>query len=417
MPQRPSFERRLLLALVLFSVIPSVLLIWGGSYLVAEVLELHASGATFERIAASGRDLLSLAEQSGDEDLTRAAARHRAVLSSSLMQSGRWDYLNERVLGMIPYFGVLLAAFLMWLAVRAARGIARELARPINELVGWAGVIARDEPLPAERDGDGTGPGELAALRRAFRAMASELAASRERAIETERARTWVTMARSVAHELKNSLTPLRLAARSLQARVGDAPETREPIEVIAEEAERLDALARAFSQFGRLPEGPLSEVDVVELLEHLLRTHLPAEIDRRLVADPEVPHVHGHHEVLSRAFANVLLNAGEAVGGADGAVEVVVTHGTDGVTIVIRDSGPGICAEDLDRVWDPDFTTKARGTGLGLALVRQAVHAHRGSIGIANSAAGGAEITITLPVGAGPAPVEPAASTEWRPS
>lgn len=399
MPPRSSFERRLLVALVLFSVVPSVLLIWGGSYLMSETLELHASAATFERLAASGRELLTRAEASGDHALADAASRHREELSASLLQAGRWDYLNARVLRVIPFVGLVLAALLMWLAVRAARGIARGLARPINELVGWAGLIARDEPLPKEAPSEAYSQGEFAALRRAFRAMAGELEVSRARAIEAERARTWVTMARSVAHELKNSLTPLRLAVRSLQGQVEDEPGAREPLEVITSEAARLDGLARAFSQFGRLPEGPVSDVDVAELLEHLLRTHLPPHIERRLQADPATPHVRGHHDILSRAFSNVLLNAAEALGEQGGRVEVDVGRDGEAVRVVVRDTGPGIATEDLPRVWDPDFTTKARGTGLGLALVRQSIQAHGGSVQVSNAAAGGAEITVRVPL------------------
>lgn len=399
MPPRGSFERRLLVALALFSLVPAVLLIWTGGFVLSEVLELRASGATFGAIAESGRTLLDLADASGDPALAEAAARHREVLSQSLLQSGRWDYLIERALRVIPLLGVALAVLLTWLAVRSARAIARGLARPINELVGWAGRIARGQPLPAPASGDDAGRGEFAALRQAFRAMERELEISRVRALEAERARTWVTMARSVAHELKNSLTPLRLAARSLEGNIGDAPAAWEPLDVIASEAGRLDALARAFSQFGRLPEGPASDVDVVELLEHLMATHLPPGIQRSLEAEAGVPHVHGHHDMLSRAFANLLLNAAEAMGEAPGEVTASVAREAGAVRVRVRDSGPGIDAEDLPRIWDPDFTTKARGTGLGLALVQQSIQAHGGSVDIRNSPAGGAEITVWIPV------------------
>jgi two-component system nitrogen regulation sensor histidine kinase NtrY len=415
MPPRGSFERRLLAALVLFSVVPSLLLIWAGSYVMSEVVALHATSATFERIATSGRDLLALAEASGDSALARAAADHRQTLSSSLLQSGRWDYLNERVLRAIPLIGLLLAMLLMWLAVRAARGISREMARPIHELVGWAGRISRGQSLPPESGGESARPSEFAALRQAFRAMAGELAASRERAVEAERTRTWVTMARSVAHELKNSLTPLRLAVRALQVQALAAPETREPIEVITSEAARLDELARAFSQFGRLPEGPASEVDLGELIQHLIRTHLPPQLQTELTVEPGVPHVHAHHDVLSRAFANLLLNSAEALGEGGGSVRVHVAGEGEVARVRIRDSGPGFAAGDLDRIWDPDFTTKARGTGLGLALVRQAVHAHGGAVEIENAVGGGAEVRVTLPVRQSPVPdpSDPALS-EW---
>lgn len=398
MPPRGSFERRLLVALVLFSVVPSLLLILAGAALLSEVVALHASAAAFERIAESGRELLSAAEASGDPALRAAAAEHREVLSSALIQAGRWEYLNERVLGLIPFVAIGVAAVLSWLAVRAARSIARAMSRPTHELVGWASRIARDQPLPP-RGSEELGTDEFAALRDAFRTMAGELAASRARALEAERARTWVTMARSVAHELKNSLTPLRFAVRALESSVRADPAAAEPMEVLTSEAARLEELARAFSQFGRLPEGPPSEVDLREQLEYLARTHLPPHVEPRIESPPDLPHVRGHHEVLSRAFSNLLLNAGEAMGPGGGVVEIRLQADVREVTVTIRDSGPGLPPASAGSIWDPEFTTKARGTGLGLALVRQAIEAHGGSVRAADHPGGGAEFTVKLPI------------------
>lgn len=415
MPPRGSFERRLLVALMLFSVVPSLLLIAAGSYLLWEVVALHASSATFERIAETGRGLLALADGSGDPELAAAAAAHRDVLSSSLLQSSRWEYLTERVLGVIPLLALVLAGVLIWLAVRAARGIARAMTRPIHELVGWSRMIARDEPLPAPAADEPVRTDEFAALRTAFRAMAGELETSRARAVEAERTRTWVTMARSVAHELKNSLTPVRFAVGTLQRRLADDSASAEPLEVLTSEAARLDDLARAFSQFGRLPEGPAAEVDLREQLEYLIRTHLPDGVEGRLMGPTDVPRVHGHHDMLSRAFANLLLNAAEAVGPDGGLVEVRVEPRAGEVVVHVRDSGPGIDPDRIDRVWDPDYTTKARGTGLGLALVRQAVHAHGGTVTAANCPAGGAELSVSLPLSPRPAATDPLDSpAEW---
>src|SRR5690606_17864923 len=166
-------------------------------------------------------------------------------------------------------------------------------------------------------------PGEFAVLRDAFRNMVEELKLSRARALEAERARTWVTMARSVAHELKNSLTPLQLALRAIERGAADEPALREPLEVATAESARLEELARTFTHFGHLPEGPTSEVDLVEQLDYLLRTHLPSEIDHELMAPPDIPRVQAHHDALSRAFANLLLNSVEALGGGPGRVSV----------------------------------------------------------------------------------------------
>ncbi len=391
-----SFERRLLRALLVFSLVPSLLLIGIGTYLLSTSVSLTASAGGWERVAESARSLFEASEASGDSTLITAALLHREELSASLVQAGRWEYLNERALDAIPIIAILLAIFLVWLAIRSARNLAHELAGPIREMVEWSETIAREEPLPQPSARPRREPGEFQVLREAFRKMAIELSLSRSRALEAERARTWIAMARSVAHELKNPLTPMRLAIRSLQRGNANAPE-REALEVMEVESRRLDDLARSFAQFGHLPEGPTSEIDLRELFGYLLRAHLPESVASRLRAPVDLPHIQGHHDALSRAFANLLLNAVDAMNG-EGSVTVVLAMKGDAAEIRVLDNGPGISPEHLERIWQPDFTTKSRGTGLGLALVRQTIQAHDGGIWVKNRPEGGAEFRILLP-------------------
>jgi two-component system, NtrC family, nitrogen regulation sensor histidine kinase NtrY len=235
-------------------------------------------------------------------------------------------------------------------------------------------------------------------LRRSFREMAEELEGSRARALEAAGIRAAVSLARGVAHELKNALTPLRLAVRALRTRSPTDPDHREALAIVDQESERLETLARAFSQFGKAPEGTPSQVDLVELLEYLTRTHLPPQVRGVVHADGGRCRVEGYYDALSRAFANVIINAVEALGEEGGDLQVTLLDRSGTVQVRIADSGPGIPPERLESVWDPDFTTKTRGTGLGLALVRQTIHAHSGTVNAANRSVGGAEITIILP-------------------
>ena len=392
-----SFERRLLLALLLFSLIPSLLLLGSGTYLLSRVVGLQAAPTVWEELRASGQELLELAETGADPELAAAARSHRAVLDFSLQQSRLWEYLNARALRVIPIAAVVLGLLLVVLAGRSSRRMARALSRPIRELVGWSELVAREEALPPPREGHHDA-GEFAVLRAAFRRMVDELAVSRARALEAERARTWVTMARGVAHELKNSLTPLQLALRAMERKAAGQTALSEPLEVATAESARLEELARSFAHFGHLPEGPTSEVDLEEMLAYLLRTHLPAPIEHELRVPASLPHVLAHHDALARAFANLLLNSAEAIGSGPGRVDAALAAGNGTVTVRILDTGPGIPPAEIDRIWEPDFTTKSRGTGLGLALVRQTVHAHGGSIQAMNRPEGGAEFRVVLP-------------------
>lgn len=397
MVSRGSFERRLLLALLLFSLLPSLALLGAGAYAVSEAVSLGGVVGEWDRVARSGQLLIEHAEASGDPALIRAAAEHRSVLSGSVVQARRWSYLLNRVLGLIPAAALMLAAVLVWTAVRFSREMAHQLSRPVRDLVAWAGRVARGEPLPPPGPAE-AGGGELGVLQSAFRSMSVELERSRARALEDERTRTWVSMARRIAHELKNPLTPMRFAVRTLERTTADQPAAREALDVLETESARLDDLARSFAQFGRLPEGAPSEVDLRELLEYLLRTHIPPHVEHHLHAPEDLPLLRGYHDALARAFTNLLLNAADAVG-EGGVIRVSIRHEEGAVEVRIADSGPGIPDEHRERIWEPDFTTKSRGTGLGLALVRQAVLAHGGEVRAGNRTEGGAEFGVRLPL------------------
>jgi signal transduction histidine kinase len=403
MRPRGPFERRLLIILVLFSLLPTLTLLGVGAYTVTQAVLITGAPAAWERAAESGGELIRAAETSGEPALMAAAVRHRDELSASLTQARRWEFLLTRSIAALPFVTLALGILLGWLAVRAARGIARGLSAPIVELVDWAGRVARGEPLPAPEAEAAAARDEFGVLRDAFRSMTEELAISRQRALEAERARTWVSMARRVAHELKNPLTPMRLAVHTLQRTAGAAsPGEREALEVIAAEADRLDEMARAFAQFGRLPEGPPSEIDLPEMLEYLLRSYLPPEVSRRVLAPLDLPSVQGHHDALSRAFANLILNAADAVPAEGGhlTVKLRLLPEREAVEVRMLDNGPGIPPEVLERIWEPDFSTKKRGTGLGWASVHQTAQAHGGAAWARNRAEGGAEFRVVLPVG-----------------
>jgi signal transduction histidine kinase len=397
MPSRRPFERRVRRALILFSLVPTLLLLAAGTLAISRALAVSDPASAWERVGTSGEALITRAEASGDPALVRAARAHRAELSSSVTHARRWEWLLRRAVVLVPLAALVLAGLLVVLAARASRRIGRRLSRPVGELAGWSGLVARGEPLPEPRPGEAE-EGEFGVLRQAFRAMAAELAESRARELEAERMRTWIGMARRVAHELKNPLTPMRLAVRALHRAPADSEPGREALEVIEAESGRLEELARAFDQLGRMPEGPRAEVDLREMLEYLLRSHLPPGVTPRLRVPMGLPLVEGYPDALSRAFANLLLNAADAVEG-DGSVEVVARAANGFVEVRVLDTGPGIAAENVERIWEPDFTTKSRGTGLGLTLVRQTVLAHGGKVGARNRPEGGAEFRVLLPV------------------
>ena len=404
--RRTAFGTRLFLALFLLSALPAAGLLGLATWGLRDYVQLSGGLDPWSRVSGTGRQLLETVDESEPDSALAAAARaHEAELSRSLRLARRFDLIASRLAGLLPWVALALGLILAALALWAARMLAVQLGRPLGEMVSWANRLARGEALPPPGPGEERGPREFLALRSAFRHMADRLAEGRRQAVEAERLRTWTEMARRVAHELKNPLTPLGFAIR--QARTaserGDEAALADSLEVIAQETEHLDEIARSFAQLGRLPEGPKSEIDLEELLRSLLDSDLPSGIEGSIHGG-DVPRVRGHLTALSRVFRNLLGNAVQALegappgDGASGRIDVTMAASNGEVEIAIADNGPGIAPENRDRVWDPNFTTRKRGTGLGLALVRQTVRAHGGDVELRDTE-GGACFVVRLPV------------------
>jgi two-component system nitrogen regulation sensor histidine kinase NtrY len=403
-----TLERRLLGWLLALTVAPALLILAVGGWALGISLDLAGALGPWEEVAESGRRVVELGEPIGDSALVEALADHRQALSLSLTQARRWAFLGERFVDVLPWLVLAVAIALVALAYAATRKLARQLARPIEDLVVLADRLGRAEPLP---EPPRRSLHEVRALDTALRDAATELAVARERAVAAERVRVWGEMARRVAHEMKNPLTPLRFAAHRLRAggssssgASGASPAPGEVVDVIDEEVARLEELAAQFGQLGRPPEGPPSEVDLRELLASLLETDVADRARSTLVAPERVPPVLGHYDTLFRAFRNLVRNALEAVEEAEdpwiGVTLEIDEDGAGGRWLVarVRDNGGGLPGSGTDRIFEPDFTTKSHGTGLGLALVRQAVTSDGGTVE-ARDRNDGAEFVVRLPV------------------
>jgi signal transduction histidine kinase len=153
------------------------------------------------------------------------------------------------------------------------------------------------------------------------------------------------------------------------------------------------------------LPEGPAAEIDVADLVRHSAITNLPPGIELITRIDENLPRITGHHDALSGAFSNVVLNAVDACGGK-GTITVeahCVRNGVgDMIELAVSDTGEGIPASDLALIWEPYVTHKTGGTGLGLAIARQAVLAHHGTVEATSALGEGTRIRFLLPLNAG---------------
>jgi signal transduction histidine kinase len=397
-------ERRLFGWLLLLTLVPMFALLGTGYLITARSLQWVGTLGPWDRVAESGRALVEAIDSAapGDSALAAASAIHRDELSQSIVLARRWRFVGERIATVLPVLAFLLAILLASLALWVGRRLSVQLARPINELAQWADLLATGQALPPAQPHEQNEVREVRALRAAMRLAAVRITEARTRALETERVRAWGEMARRVAHEMKNPLTPIRLASHRLAAHPEAAGALREPIEVIGEEVARLDELARQFAVLGRPSSGPPSDVDLRELLEDLLRSDVPANVTTHLDVKADVPLLRAHYDALQRAFRNLIRNAIEAMAGVPegtAALTIDVARRGDSVRISVSDTGSGIPADRIERIFEPDFTLKAGGTGLGLAVVRQAVAAHGGTVRARHRSSGGAEFIVELPL------------------
>ena len=411
-----SFRRNVFQTVLLVALIPAV------TSLVAATLLLRGLGTgagtlgPWDSVAESGRALVdrSLSLAPDDPELQRLAREHQAALSASVTQSRRYSIVADGVVRILPWAALVGTLFLVGVSSLAARRVSKRLGGPMGELVEWTELIAAGQPLPPVEKVRRPIK-EFRVLRRALRNMTGELERARIREVEAARVRAWSDMARRVAHEIKNPLTPIRMGAAAL-ARNPD-PGIQDTGEMILEEVTRLDLMARDFSRFGRPPEGPPAPVDVAELLTALARQHGGTAQDREAAEGAEgtrgaggptvsvqvedgLPLVVGHHDALFRAVLNLLVNAQEALEGHEGGrVELGARAVEGGVEIRVTDNGPGIPPELGEEIWLPEVTTRRRGSGLGLAMVRQTVQAHGGEARVVTAPGAGADFRLLLPV------------------
>ncbi|NTV11832.1 MAG: GHKL domain-containing protein, partial [Zoogloea sp.] len=222
--------------------------------------------------------------------------------------------------------------------------------------------------------------------------------------VNAQRTAAWAEVARRLAHEIKNPLTPIQLSAERLQVKLADGldAEGRAILErstrTIVNQVEAMKNLVNAFRDYARLPAPILVPLELNALVKEVLVLYESSRVHIRAELAPNLPLVLGDASQLRQVIHNVLQNAQDALAETD-LPEVTVHTRTDGrrVDLIVRDSGPGFPHNILNRAFEPYVTSKSRGTGLGLAIVKKIIDEHGGEIRLANREPQGAEIRIRL--------------------
>jgi two-component system nitrogen regulation sensor histidine kinase NtrY len=224
--------------------------------------------------------------------------------------------------------------------------------------------------------------------------------------IRAQKVAAWREVARRLAHEIKNPLTPIQLSADRMRRHFGDAPgPTKALVEectsTIVGEVESLKGLVDEFSQFARMPAPRAVPTDIRALLDDVLSlyTGLFTAVEIRRRDAPSLPRVSVDPEQLRRVIINLIDNAIEAMN-RRGTIDVETEHDTlnSVVRVSVADNGPGIPPPEREKLFLPYYSTKQRGSGLGLAIVRRIVAEHGGSIDVTDNIPRGTRFAIELP-------------------
>ncbi|MFZ5471355.1 MAG: ATP-binding protein [Myxococcota bacterium] len=292
-------------------------------------------------------------------------------------------------------FGIGLA-----LAVLGGLFVARRVTRPVESLTAAASKIAAGA---LDTKVEEKASGEIGELVRTFNRMTSDLKATTEQLVASERVAAWQEVARRLAHELKNPLTPIRMSLETLLAAT-DANSPRfqalfkESAGAMLEEVERLRRIVDEFSRFARLPKPQLAELDLGELAAQVLSlfTSPPEGVQLSQTLQPNVV-VSADRDQLTQVLLNLIKNAGEAMP-RGGRIEVRVKAAGEEAVLEVEDTGPGVKPEDRARLFEPYFTTKEGGTGLGLAIAARICQEHRGRLEVGGEVGKGAVFSVVLP-------------------
>jgi signal transduction histidine kinase len=316
--------------------------------------------------------------------LASTAAADRAIASLQLASA---------LLGLLG-LGIAIPLSILW---------SSQISRPVERLAAFSDRLARgdwEEPLALKS------VGELKTLVDALDRMRRDLQTYRDKLVTSERQAAWSQMARKVAHEVKNPLTPIAISVadlkRSFDQKRPDFPEILDQaVRTVGEEVETLRHLLQEFSDFARIP-APRLESCVISRLIGDIETLYGREIaaGRLVVARPdrEITFTADPGQIR-QVLINLVKNGLEALNG-DGSVTVSAALAGEALEISVSDSGPGLSEEQRKNLFVPGFTTKAQGSGLGLTIVERIVSDHQGAISVDASRPGaGTTFRVRLPL------------------
>lgn len=311
---------------------------------------------------------------------------------------------REQLLETTSYlFGVYLAIF--GLFILGSVFLSNRLTKPLQLIQNGLNKISRGD---LKTQVEVTSQDEIGSLAQAYNEMVSRLDEARRELVRAEREAAWKEMAQQVAHEIKNPLTPMKLNLQHLQRQLESNPkrvmDLKPVIEKTAaniiEQIESLNKIASDFSKFAKPVSQPSETVDLSSLLSSVTELYQHDQAVTISLYKPGQPvAVEGVPDELRRVFINIVKNGIEASPNGHAEIDISLNNPGSHALIEIHDRGQGITAEDAERIFVPNFSTKSSGTGLGLAITKKIIEAHHGDIRFESTPGHGTSFFIKLPL------------------
>ena len=293
---------------------------------------------------------------------------------------------------------ILVSAALWLAAVAGLIFLAARISRPVRQLTqGLGRVAAGDLTARVESSGEG----EIGEAMIAFNHMAGQMQQAREHLIQVTRVASWQALARKMAHEVKNSLTPIRLTVEEIASRQGgNDPFMEQASQIVTDEITTLEKRVRAFSDFAAEPPVMPLEIDVNAMIEErvaFLKAAHP-EVTYQMPLSANQPWAMADPDLVKGVLTNLLENAAQAAQ-AGGVVLVRTAEDAGRVNIEVHDSGPGLSAQAKSSLFEPTISFKKGGMGLGLSIARRSAVLCGGDLQTFDGELGGAGFRLILPV------------------
>ena len=291
---------------------------------------------------------------------------------------------------------LIMLVVAIFFAYFISRYVTRSL-ETLRLLIGQTGFLTRNKKIHLEN-----ATREIEGLVNSYNNMIDDLEKSAELLAKTEREQAWQEMARQVAHEIKNPLTPMRLSVQSFQRRLDpNDPDLQNKINefssMLITQIDTMSQVANAFSDYATLPKAQLQKEDIVELTKRAVEVFEQENIE--FSSSEESLLVQLDRTQWIRVLTNLIQNGIQSVGSENNPqIKVSIKAQPKWVLVRVQDNGEGIAEENKEKIFEPKFTTKTKGMGLGLGIVKNIISSHNGEISFVSKAGKGTTFEIKIP-------------------